>query len=332
MKLQFSSKRSGTMEVGFSEEVSVPAGRYTLHLKVPGCKPLPDVELDIKGGGQQNFALKVQTLDGQVKINCNVPDYEVWLHDSWLKVKELTVNSLVNQDIVLRAKGYRTCTMTVKVKPAEVKTVNIVMQPLQEKLDRDSETMRTAEAEYGKKNYAKAWKLYLKAAEQGNRLANYRLGEIYENGQVGFFSNKEKAYRYYHTAASADYPPAFYKLGVFHENGMAGLSKNEETALKWYRKGAELNHIPCLNRIGKYYESGLGGVRPDRNMAVSCYKRGAAANNAESQFNLGNLYEQQMITAETQDQKDHYRRLARQWYEEAASRGNDDARKRMNNL
>ena len=332
-KLKISSKRNGgTIPVDFGEPVALLAGRYKLHLNMEGFHKLPDVDLDIKRDETQTMPITVLPADGKVKLNCNVPDFEVWQRDSWLKTRELLVASLENQDVVVRAKGYRTLTTAVKLQPGEEKTLTLILEPLRDTVDGNTERMLKAEAEYGRKNYATAKKLYLQEAETGNRIANYRLGEIFENGYGEWFPNKERAYRYYRLAADQDYAPAMFKVGEFHENGLGNVPKNETEALKWYRRGAELEDIPCLNRIAKYYESGMGGVQANVSNAIEYYKRGAAKNDRDAKFNLGLIYERKMISAVNQKDRDHFRQLARRWFEEAAGQGVIEARERMRKL
>ena len=331
-KLNIASGRNGgTISANFGEPVTLRAGRYKLHLDMDGFQKLPDVDLDAKHGDTVKIPITVQPANGKVILECNVEDFEVLQRDSWLKTRELQVPSLENQNVTVRAKGYRSSTLTVKLQPGEEKTLEIKLKPTRDTID-NTELMRQAEMEYRQKNYATAKKIYLKEAENDNRLANYRLGEIYENGYGEWISNKRQAYRHYRLAADQDYPPAIFKVGEFHENGLGDVTKNEAQALTWYRRGAELGSIPCLNRIAEYYENGRGGVRADISLAIEYYNRGAAQNDPVATYRLGLIYERQMESAGNQKDRDKFRQLAYQCYEKAGRLGDGEAKKRMKRL
>ena len=346
-KLQVTSKRNGgTISVEFDNpsnqdnrkirySVRLRAGRYTLHLGMDGCHELPDVDIDVKRNESRIVKVVAIPRDGKVKLNCKVANFEVWHRDCWLKTRELQVASLENQEVAVRAPGYRTHNTMVKLQPGEEKTLSIALEPLPDTVESSTDRMIKAEAEYGRKNYAAAKKLYLQEAETGNRIANYRLGEIFEKGLGGlgdWFPNMERAYRYYRIAADKDYAPAMFKVGEFHENGLGNVAKNEEDALQWYRRGAELENPACLNRIGKYYETGRGGVATNLASAIEYYQRGAVEKDRDSMFSLGLIYEQKMISATNQKDREKFRKLAHQWYEKAKEQGVTEAGKRMRNL
>jgi|GEM_PF-5496566 len=330
--LTISCKKIGKMNVDLPGKMEVPAGKYKLQMSLPECKEFPLTDIDLKKDELQEIKVAAVPLDGTIRINCNVPQFQIWWSQEWLSSQEVRVDALRNIDVVVKANGYRTYTQTVQLLPNEKRVLNVVLEPFRDTVDGNTENMQQAEAEYQKKNYSTAKKFYLKEAEKGNRIANFRLGEIFENGYGEWFPNKEKAYRYYRAAADQDYGAAIFKVGEFHENGLGNVPKDEAEALKWYRRGAELENVPCLIRIAKYYETGMGKVAVNIENAIAYYKRGAAKRDVDAQFNLGRLYEQKMIAATRQKDKGQFRQMARSWYEEAARQGMLEAKERMRNL
>ena len=331
-ELEVSSRRIGKMSLTLPGSLEVPAGRYQLKMSLPECKGFPLIPVDLKRDEKQKIKVRIMPLDATLKIQCNIPDFEVWWSDEWLKSRELKMEALRNFDLVLRAPGYKTHTTTLKLQPGEIRNVNVVLERLRSGRAGDSRKMEEADAAYEKKNYATAKKLYLEEAGQGNPLANYRLGEIYEHGYGEWFANQEKAYRHYRMAADQDFAPAMYKVGEFYEKGLGNVAKNETEALNWYRRGAELEHIGCLNKIGRFYESGLGGLECAPETAIVYYLRGASRDNAESQYFLGRLYEGKMLAEPSESKRESFRRQARHWYEEAARKGFLDAREKIRAL
>lgn len=58
----------------------------------------------------------------------------------------------------------------------------------------------------------------IRAAEGGNYVATYHLGDIYLNGKLGETRNEERAYRYFKSSAVKGYEKAIRKLEKLHLN------------------------------------------------------------------------------------------------------------------
>lgn len=67
-------------------------------------------------------------------------------------------------------------------------------------------------------DYASALKFYRQSATQGNRVAAYRLGLMYESG-TGVTQDYAQAFEYYRQSAHRQYAPALVALGQAHETG-----------------------------------------------------------------------------------------------------------------
>lgn len=68
-------------------------------------------------------------------------------------------------------------------------------------------------ATYNAKDFAKAFSLFEKAAEQGNSDAQCRLGNMYSKGE-GTSVNNKKAFYWYGKAAKQDHAEALFNLGI----------------------------------------------------------------------------------------------------------------------
>jgi len=130
-------------------------------------------------------------------------------------------------------------------------------------------------------------KLLLKA-DQGDAVAQFTLGEMYEKGQ-GVKQDYVEAVKWYDFAAYQGYAPAQYNFGLLYENGI-GVSKNYPEAVKWYRLAAEQGLACAQLKLGMIYENGQG-VSKNYPEAVKWYRLAAEQGLASAQINLGMMYE-----------------------------------------
>ena len=96
-----------------------------------------------------------------------------------------------------------------------------------------------------------AMKWYLKSAEQGNVLAQFCLGAMYYLGQ-GVAKDYAESFKWYHKAAEQGIDSAMWSVALCYENG-TGVEKNIDKAVYWYKKGAEKGETDCkeaLTRLG----------------------------------------------------------------------------------
>lgn len=104
---------------------------------------------------------------------------------------------------------------------------------------------------YNENDYANAFELFKKAAQQDNAAAQNNLGNCYYYGH--------------------------------------GVIQNYGTAVSWYGKAAEQGDADAQNNLGNCYYLG-NGVAQSNNTAVAWYRKAAEQGNAEGQYNLGNCY------------------------------------------
>lgn len=137
-------------------------------------------------------------------------------------------------------------------------------------------------------DYDKAFKWYLKSAENGNRDGQYHVAEMFEDGQ-GVKEDEAKAFYWYKKSAGNGCVQAQCELGSCYENGK-GTEKNLAEAFKWYLKAAENGdaHGQCC--VAKMFEDGQG-VTKDEAKAFYWYKKAAENGNGWGQHEVGCCYE-----------------------------------------
>lgn len=77
-------------------------------------------------------------------------------------------------------------------------------------------------------------------ANQGDRCAQFSLGDAYYNGD-GVSKDWDKAADWYLKAARQGHPEALFKLGWMYENGR-GVVKDPQQAIEWYRQAEAKGH------------------------------------------------------------------------------------------
>ena len=154
-----------------------------------------------------------------------------------------------------------------------------------------------------KQDYARAYRLYLRAAKEGNTESQFRLGSLYNSGvgvpysfRQGFggalslqLPDQAEAAKWYEMAAEGGHAEAAYYLGNLYAEGSFKFKRDFRKAADWFRKAANLGHAGAMNNLGYLYDEGLG-VKQDRKAAFAHYKKGAEAGHAGAQLNLSAYY------------------------------------------
>ncbi len=138
-----------------------------------------------------------------------------------------------------------------------------------------------------KKNAVEAVKWFRKGADQGDAAAQHNLGVHYCEG-TGVKKNAAEAVKWYRKAADQGFTPAQYNLGCCYEIGN-GVVKDEVEAVKWIRKAAEQGLAVAQCNLGTCYYNG-SGVDQDAAEAVKWYRKAADQGDAVAQCNLGACY------------------------------------------
>ena len=95
-------------------------------------------------------------------------------------------------------------------------------------------------ADYERKDYVTAAKLMRVAADQGNSVAQYELGVMYDNGQ-GVTQDYKEAVKWYRLSADQGDADAQINLGLMYVNGQ-GVIQDYVRAHMWWNISASSGH------------------------------------------------------------------------------------------
>jgi TPR repeat protein len=154
-----------------------------------------------------------------------------------------------------------------------------------------------------------AW--YRKAADQGDAIAQSKLGWLYATGH-GVPQDYAQAVAWFRKAAEQGKPGAQFNLGWAYEAGQ-GVPQDYVQAAGWYRKAADQGEADALLNLGWLYDKGHG-VAQDYVQAAALFRKAAEQGNPQAQYNLGRLYGKGQGVM-----KDFAQALA--WYQKAADQG-----------
>ena len=105
-------------------------------------------------------------------------------------------------------------------------------------------------------DYATALQEWRPLAEQGNALAQYNLGFMYDNG-YGVPQDYVEAVKWYRLAAEQGNAEAQASLGFMYKSGY-GVPQDYAEAAKWYRLAAEQGNARAQTNLGFMYANGYG--------------------------------------------------------------------------
>jgi TPR repeat protein len=84
-------------------------------------------------------------------------------------------------------------------------------------------------------------------AEQGEAIAQFNLGYIYEKG-YGITQDYTEALKWYRKSAEQGDASAQFSLGYMYEKGR-GVPASHKKAIEWYRKAAAQGDEEAINRL-----------------------------------------------------------------------------------
>ena len=150
-----------------------------------------------------------------------------------------------------------------------------------------------------------------KAAEQGDAVAQFNLGNLYRRGE-GVPEDAGQAAVWYHKAAEQGHADAQALLSHLYFQGN-GVLKDVGQAVIWLRKAAEQGHARAQGTLGAVYREGES-VPKDAGEAAAWFRKAAQQGDAFAQTGLGNLYLQG-------DGVPKDASLAAVWFRKAAEQG-----------
>ena len=176
--------------------------------------------------------------------------------------------------------------------------------------------------EYGKgveQDYVKAVEWYTKSAEQGDSDAQWYLGYMYYVGK-GVEQDYVKAFEWYTKAAEQGDSGAQWSLGDMYEDGK-GVKQDYAKAFEWYTKAAEQGDSGAQWCLGDMYEDGKG-VEQDYAKAAEWYTKSAEQGDSTGQCRLGYMY------YDGKGVEQDYAKAV-EWYTKAVEQGDADAQMRF---
>lgn len=154
----------------------------------------------------------------------------------------------------------------------------------------------------------KAKDLYTKSAEQGYSRAMTQLAGINFRLQ-----NIEQALHWYKKAAALGESGAQYHLGLLSETAV-GTKLDFAEAVKYYQLSSDQGNEKAKLALARMYQYGLG-VAKDQSHAADLYRELAANNNGFAQYQLAIIYADGLAGERSPQQ-------AKQWLQQASSNGN----------
>jgi septal ring-binding cell division protein DamX len=129
-------------------------------------------------------------------------------------------------------------------------------------------------------DHAEAYRIWRPLAEGGDRLAQFGLGNLYDQGE-GVPLDPAAAYRWFRLAAEQGLAAAQFNLGNAYKHGR-GVSRDEVKAADWWRQAAERGLPEAQFNLGMQYYFGHG-VPQNRDIALTWFRRAAVSGHLRAQ-------------------------------------------------
>ncbi|GAA5880510.1 hypothetical protein JCM16303_005410 [Sporobolomyces ruberrimus] len=149
----------------------------------------------------------------------------------------------------------------------------------------------------GKRDYDKAFPLFMLAGKHGHVDASFRAAQCLEHGW-GCRKDQSKAVSFYRRAAVLSHPGSMHRLGLAEINGELGLTKRPKDGVQWLKRAAELAdqvdppQPQSLHELAILHEKGIENVIfQDEEYAAELLARASELQYAPSAYKLGECYE-----------------------------------------
>jgi len=136
--------------------------------------------------------------------------------------------------------------------------------------------------------YEQEYETCLLLAKDGDAVAQYNLGLMYDTG-YGVVQNYKEAVKWYTLSAEQGDASAQNNMGAMYLMG-TGVVQNYKEAIKWFTKSAEQGEDIALNNLGLIYYDGNAGVEHNYKEAIKWYTKSAEQGNTEAQTQMGVMY------------------------------------------
>src|SRR5690349_21738402 len=186
----------------------------------------------------------------------------------------------------------------------------------------DMET-QTAVADYNAGNFTSALAEFRKAAQRGNRLAEFNYAMMLLNGEGGP-ANVDEGKKWLRKAADANMSHAQYVYGKMYDDGDF-VARDPAEAHRWFLKAAQQGHVQAELALANQFLDGRGTTR-DNKQAFIWYKKAAEGGDMTAQYVTGSFYE---LGGDGVEQNLN---VARAYYAAAAAQGDPAARLKYQQL
>ncbi|MFO1319149.1 MAG: tetratricopeptide repeat protein [Burkholderiales bacterium] len=168
---------------------------------------------------------------------------------------------------------------------------------------------------YNKGDYAVAAREFRPFAENGQAVAQYILGWLYQNGE-GVTRDVTESAKWYRKAAEKGHEDAQYAIGLYCLSG-EGVAKDPAEAARWFRKAAERGKPGAQYLLGYLLSRGEGLDRNEA-QAVDWYRKAADQGYMDAQYAYGLALSRGAGIAKDEPE-------ANQWLRKAAEQGQIEA-------
>lgn len=170
---------------------------------------------------------------------------------------------------------------------------------------------RYADGKDVEQNITYAIQLWQRAAELGDRDAQYALGNQYQQGEH-LEKNPALAFDYFERAAQQKQAAALYGAGLCLESG-SGVERNVEKAIALFQEAADLKDMQAIFKMAELYEAG-NIVEKNLSKAFSYYKLAAHDNRYalqdQARYKVAFMYELGLGVAQQYNKAlDYYRAI-----------------------
>lgn len=162
-------------------------------------------------------------------------------------------------------------------------------------------------AAYNRGYYSRAVKLLTKSAGRRHVGAMLRLGQMYDTGE-GVIKDLKAAFAWYKKAADEGDRIGEYKVGMMYLRGQ-GIKRDYDEAAAWLKKSADKGYARAQTNYGSLHLAGLG-VDQDFVQAVEWFRKAADQNYGEAQYLMGVAYEYGEGVAQDKDEAKAWYRKA----------------------
>ena len=216
-------------------------GTYTVKLTKEGYTSITKT-ITIKEGQTEEINEELSS-GKQITINSSPQGAKLYIDNNYKGTTPYTSNlSFGKHNVKLTKAEYEDLSQSINVKENN-KDINLTLKSIIKEIPGmifvkgGNFQMGSNEGEDTLTDYKQAFYWYKKCAEQGDAMAQYNLGIMYDNGE-GTLTDKKQAFYWYKKCAEQGDAKAQYNIGVMYFNGEGTLT-NKSKCASWIRVSYE---------------------------------------------------------------------------------------------